>query len=383
MSITNKSAEQLTLADTLPIIRQIALEAGELLLHHRQKGFTVNYKSGPEDPVTIADIEASQLITSRLQQVFPNDGLLSEEEVDNSRRLDCPRVWIIDPIDGTRSFAAGNNDFCVSIGLAIQGQPVLGVVYAPATHELFEGLVSQPQPAPDSQQRRLCVSNTEYGRELQSWLSSDSQGAELLPSHSIALKLARVAYGQAEATFTVAPRSEWDICAGDAILRARGGLLRRRDGHRIIYNQPQPHIEQGIIGGFLPALNWLEPMLSQRRIPLSHMELQPSDPAWAVLSNQQQQRWHKEATEGNLHLRYLPKLETKQPTLDSQERHCFHFSPEQFLALIVTRREKVPTSEAKQAGEVNPKISIAHSEGDAQQLERLARNVKRLPAQPE
>ncbi|WP_309571854.1 3'(2'),5'-bisphosphate nucleotidase CysQ [Deinococcus sp.] len=278
------------LSHELEVATRLAQEAGDLLLAHLRAGLTVEHKTSADDPVTAADREASTLIMTALEAAFPEDGLLSEEEADNDRRLARPRVWIIDPIDGTKEYAGGHSDYCVSIGLAIEGEAVLGVVYAPATDELFTGVVGhgvtyrgRRGARPTGDARRVAVSDTEYSLELH---SHDLPG--MLPSGSIALKLALISAGFADATFTMSPRSEWDIAAGDALLRAAGGELRRRDGQAIRYNRPSPHVEQGIIGGFPDALAWLEGELRARALPTAHLRLRPDAPAWTTMTDSDQ-----------------------------------------------------------------------------------------------
>jgi myo-inositol-1(or 4)-monophosphatase len=266
-------------------------EAGALLLSHLARGITVEHKTSAEDTVTAADREASALIVAGLKAAFPGDGLLSEEETDTpdnqTERLGRERVWIIDPIDGTNDFIKGSSDFSVSIGLAVGGEPVLGVVFAPASGELFAGVVGagvtkNGEPtggSPRSDSFVIAISGTEYKRELH---LHDLPGMK--PSGSIALKLARIAAGEADATFTMSPRSEWDIAAGHALLRVSGGELLRRDGLPIRYNQPSPHIEQGIVGGRPEALAWLTAELAARALPTAHLGLEESALAWATLS---------------------------------------------------------------------------------------------------
>lgn len=274
------------LSHELSVASGVAREAGALLQAHLRAGFTVEHKTSADDPVTVADREASTLIMTALAAAFPDDGLLSEEETDDRARLNHDRVWIVDPIDGTREYSTGLPDYCVSIGLAVGGQPVLGVVYAPETDELFTGVVGQgaflngqPVPAPHSgPDWRIAVSDTEHRRELHATPLSGMK-----PSGSIALKLARIAAAQADATFTMSPRSEWDIAAGHALLRAAGGDLTRRDGRAITYNQPRPHVEQGLIGGQPRAAAWLGDQLRALHLPTAHLGVQAHEPAWSVL----------------------------------------------------------------------------------------------------
>ncbi|CAM4046511.1 3'(2'),5'-bisphosphate nucleotidase CysQ [Deinococcus frigens] len=337
-----------TLTHELEVASRLAREAGALLLRWRAVGFSVEHKTSPEDPVTAADREASALIVAGLGKEFPEDGLLSEEETDSAARLSRGRVWIIDPIDGTSEFIKGTADYCVSIGLAIGADAVLGVVYAPSTDELFAGVVGrgvwkdgqQVQRAARSENWRIAVSDTEFGRELN---RHDLPG--MLPSGSIALKLARLSADEADATFTMSPRSEWDIAAGDALLRAAGGELRRRDGREVRYNQPQPYLEQGLIAGVPGALTWLEGELSRRRLPTAHLGLKASAPAW----------------------KHLPRGD--QAALGGHPGVSIRHAGDEVLALLV----------------VDPETrTVKRAEGDAFHLERLTRDVVRAlgPLEP-
>ncbi|GGK21357.1 3'(2'),5'-bisphosphate nucleotidase CysQ [Deinococcus malanensis] len=324
----------------LQVAIRLAREAGELLRSHLRAGLTVEHKTSADDPVTAADREASTLIVRGLREAYPADGLLSEEEVDAPERLVCQRVWIIDPIDGTKEFTSGSPDYCVSIGLSIDGQPELGVVYAPATDELFSGVVGHGvqkngQATGFSRRDRyvVSVSDTEFTRELH---RHDLPG--MAPSGSIALKLARIAAGEADATFTMSPRSEWDIAAGHALVRASGGDLRRRDGRPVVYNTARPHIEQGLLAGRLEAMSWLDTELSSRALPTAHLGLGSQDPAWSVLAPDDQKQ-----------LGAHPGVSV---------RHVAG----QLLALLV----------------VDPRTGLVQrAEGDAFHLERLTRDVTR------
>lgn len=328
------------LAHELEVASRLAREAGALLLAHLKAGLIVEHKTSRDDPVTAADREASKLITTGLKAAFPADGLLSEEEADSAARLEAARVWIIDPIDGTREYADGSPDYCVSIGLAVDGEAVLGVVYAPATDELFTGVVGagvwkngQPAGFSDRAAYIISVSDTEHRRELH---RHDLPGMN--PSGSIALKLARIAAGEADATFTMSPRSEWDVAAGHALVRACGGVLRRRDGRAIRYNEPRPHISQGIIGGRAEAAAWLEHELRERGLPTAHLGLTPADPAWTSLNA------------------------ADQSALAGHSGVNVRHAGGRVLALLV----------------VNPLSgAVERAEGDAFHLERLSRDVTR------
>ena len=124
------------MSDELETAKELAIGAGAILLKHFSQKTAVRWK-GKGNPVTDADQEASRFIVESLHRLFPLDGILSEEEVDNPARLNKSRVWIIDPMDGTSEFVAGRTEFTVMIGLAVDGKPVMGVVYLPVEKKLY------------------------------------------------------------------------------------------------------------------------------------------------------------------------------------------------------------------------------------------------------
>ena len=299
---------------------RLALEAGQLLLKHRAAGVTVAYKTSKDDPVTLADMEASALIVAGLKAEFPDDGILSEELTDTAERLSKRRVWIIDPIDGTKEFTQSSPDFAVSIGLAIDGEPVLGVVNAPAHHALYVGVVGEGvtrngEPVGFSHrppaEALISVSDTEYKRELHQYPL-----ANVLPSGSIALKLALIASGEADATFTMSPRSEWDIAAGMALIAAAGGQVTRRGGGHITLNAPNPSIRQGLIGGRSDAVAWLEAELFRLAVPEQQLNLTGRDEAWSLLSEPEQERLRGQQ---HLHIRHAAGRVVALMVLDVSE----------------------------------------------------------------
>src|SRR6266853_6577904 len=122
------------------IATELARQAGAVLLEHYNSPFLVEQKVNAQnelEEVTAADREANELIVSRLQKEFPDDGILAEESVDSAHRLDKDRVWLIDPMDGTKNFINRDGDFAVQIGLAVNGESVAGVVYQPVRDVLY------------------------------------------------------------------------------------------------------------------------------------------------------------------------------------------------------------------------------------------------------
>src|SRR5690606_1497796 len=128
------------LQEELALVMKIALEAGTIVNTFYVGSSEVEYKS-PDEPVTEADRSANQHIVSRIQAAYPEDGMLSEESQDSLERLNKERVWIIDPLDGTKEFIARNGEFSIMIGLAIKGRPAMGVVHQPESGLLYTGIV--------------------------------------------------------------------------------------------------------------------------------------------------------------------------------------------------------------------------------------------------
>ena len=295
----------MTYAHERQTAERLALEAGQLLLKHRAAGLTVEYKTSKDDPVTLADTEASELIVAGLNAEFPEDGILSEELTDTAKRLFKRRVWIIDPIDGTKEFTQSSPDFAVSIGLAVDGEPVLGVVNAPAHEAVYVGVVGEGVTKNGEsigfstrppEKALISVSDTEFKRELHQYPL-----ANVKPSGSIALKLALIAAGEADATFTMSPRSEWDIAAGMALIAAAGGSVTRRGGGKIVLNSPNPNIRQGLIGGRPDAVAWLEAELFRLAVPEQQLGLTERDETWSLLSESEQARLRGQP---HLHIRH-------------------------------------------------------------------------------
>ena len=220
-------------------------QAMDLAKSHAARGFEVEYKDGGS-PVTIADREIDQLLSQILPE--PSDGWLSEESLDSDERLSCSRVWVVDPIDGTRSFAAGRSDYSVSIALLVDGQPVLGAVGAPSHDvqivggpELGVHVTGTPvwDWSADSDRPRLLALRSEVKRG--DWDHLEDV-AEVKPVGSIAYMLALVAAGCAEATWTKYPKHEWDVAAGAALGFAAGGECWLPRGGHMRWNRNRPRM---------------------------------------------------------------------------------------------------------------------------------------------
>ena len=203
------------------------------------------YKIGL-DPVTEADRAVDAVLRQNLLR--EGEGWLSEESVDDVSRLDKSRVWVVDPLDGTREFVAGIPEFCVSIGFVENGRPVAGGICNPATHETIlgsidSGVLYNGKPARPSQRTALpgsliLASRSEVKRgEWQQFQTGDYQ---IRPMGSVAYKLGLVAAGRADVTFTLTPKNEWDVAAGAALVASAGGFVATLDNAPLRCNNRNP-----------------------------------------------------------------------------------------------------------------------------------------------
>ena len=210
--------------------------------------YRVDYKHN-DSPVTLADRQANHRIHQIIHHAFPHDGWLSEETTDSPDRLSKRRVWVVDPLDGTKEFIDKIPEFAVSIGLIEDGRPLLGVIYYPALDELMWAARDQGawRRTGDTGDTRLRVSPTERLAEATVLSSrSETKRGEWRPFQSLfrarpaggmAHKLAAVAKGEADATFTLVPKNEWDLCAGAMLIEEAGGLLTTLSGKPVVFNQ--------------------------------------------------------------------------------------------------------------------------------------------------
>jgi myo-inositol-1(or 4)-monophosphatase len=229
----------------IALARKAARGAGAILRRYwRRGGYKIGSK-GKDNPVTEADLEADRTLKHLLHGPFPEYGWLSEETVDSDARLKCRRVWIVDPLDGTKEFINGIPEFCVAVALIEDEEPVLGVTYNPIKREMFwsaRGMGCHLNSG------RVRVTRTRALHRA-NVLASRSEAArgewevfhgrlKVSPTGSVAYKLALVAAGKADATFTRSPKSEWDIASGAALILEAGGTMTDIHGKRIRFNQP-------------------------------------------------------------------------------------------------------------------------------------------------
>lgn len=247
----------------IAVARKAARAAGEILRGHwRRGGYTIGSK-GKDNPVTQADLEADRALKKMLHDPFPEYGWLSEETADSEARLKCRRVWIVDPLDGTKEFINGIPEFCVAVALVEDGEPVLGVTYNPIKREMFwcargMGCHLNSKPARVTRTRALHRANVLASRSETArgeWEVFHGQ-LKVSPTGSVAYKLALVAAGKADATFTRSPKSEWDIASGAALILEAGGTMTDIHGKQIRFNQP--HVK---VAGMIADNSVLHPQL--------------------------------------------------------------------------------------------------------------------------
>jgi len=240
----------------LEVALAAAREAAAILRRHYSRE-TKSWDKSEDNPVTLADLESDRAIALRLRAAFPGDALLSEETLSDPARLRNPRVWIVDPMDGTKEFIQRIPEFGVSIALCERGEPVVGVIANPVQDVTIwatrgggsfrDGVRVGVSRCAELSAAVVIASRTEISRHqfdsYQGWFK------EIRPVGSIAWKLACIACGEGDLNLSVAPKNEWDVCAGDLLVREAGGAYLAFDGTRRVYNQPDPLIGAGMAAG--------------------------------------------------------------------------------------------------------------------------------------
>lgn len=236
--------------ELLDLAVRLAVDAADSINKIRADGFVVSTKHD-ETPVTIADQQAELLINAGLRAATPDIPVIAEEEVAAGvRTVASDSYWLVDPLDGTREFAAGRDEFAVCIGLVQRGVPVLGAVASPALGEVHYGLVGQGawRRKAGIEQKIACRAAPAEG--LTVFASRHYQDApELkaclahykvakLTNIGSALKFLRLAEGMADFYPRLGPTMEWDTAASQAILVAAGGVIKTEDGSELRYGKP-------------------------------------------------------------------------------------------------------------------------------------------------
>jgi myo-inositol-1(or 4)-monophosphatase len=241
-------------AETLERIHAALEAAREVLNRFTPGAIEAEYKVG-HDPVTEADRAVDAVLRQNLLR--PGEGWLSEESVDDLSRLGKQRVWVVDPLDGTREFVQGIPEFCVSIAMVENNIPVAGGICNPATNELilgsrdtgvtYNGKPVQPSQRKDLHGALVLASRSEVKRG--EWKQFEAAEFKIRPMGSVAYKLGLVSAGLADLTFTLVPKNEWDVAAGAALVESAGGWTLKLDNSPLRCNQKNPLISGLLAGG--------------------------------------------------------------------------------------------------------------------------------------
>jgi myo-inositol-1(or 4)-monophosphatase len=252
---------------------EAALEAARKVFDRFTPGeVETEFKAG-HDPVTAADRAVDAVLRQNLLR--EGEGWLSEETIDDFSRLDKARVWVVDPLDGTREFVKGLPEFCVSIGFVENGRAVAGGIYNPATKETFLGSIdtgvlyngkpSQPSSRTSLAGALVLASRSEVKRG--EWKPFENAPFEIRAMGSVAYKLALVSAGLADITFTLTAKNEWDVAAGAALVESAGGFVSTLENTPLRCNNRDPLIS-GLLAG--------APYLREELLAAVHQHVAPA-----------------------------------------------------------------------------------------------------------
>jgi 3'(2'), 5'-bisphosphate nucleotidase len=245
----------------IEIATRIAREASVLVRGYHGTQLHVDIKAGDE-PVSEADHAANALIVERLRAAFPGDVILSEELPDTGERLGKSRVWMVDPIDGTRDFVRGESGFVVMIGLCVDGRPAVGAVGHPLTERVYAGAVGAGAWREDASGERIPLRTSTLAQppdiRLVASKSHRSQRIDAVKRAlqitdemnvgSIGLKIGLVTEALRDLYVYTGGRTKiWDTCGPEAILMAAGGRMTDVDGRPLVYDQPELYNRRGIV----------------------------------------------------------------------------------------------------------------------------------------
>ena len=223
-------------------------------------GLTESVAKADDSPVTVADRAANRAIVGGLRESFPGDAILSEESRDSADRLDARRVWIVDPLDGTKEFLARNGEFSIMIGMVEEGEAVLGAVYLPDGDVLFSAARGEGAWVTRAGERRRLecgpvdaaairlVGSRSHGEPLLDEIQADLGITDVQPCGSVGVKCSRIAEGRRDLYVHPVPYlKEWDTCAPEVVLREAGGWVSDCLGEPLRYNKPDPRQPHGIL----------------------------------------------------------------------------------------------------------------------------------------
>ena len=263
---------------------ELAREAGAAILEHYEGPLDIEQKFHADDiePVTQADKEANDLIVNRLAREFPYDGILAEESIDTEHRLDKARVWMVDPLDGTNGFIDGNGDFAVQIGLAENGECVVGVVYQPLTGVMYSAVIGEGSwiERRGFERQKTRVSNKYELGKMRLAASRSHRSPRMnkvvtrlgfkeeVQRGSVGIKIGLLVEQQCDVYIHLSSRTkQWDTCAPEVILTEAGGRLSDLFGLPLNYNVREVQNRNGLVASNGVAheqlINALAPLLEE------------------------------------------------------------------------------------------------------------------------
>ncbi|MGB3409463.1 MAG: 3'(2'),5'-bisphosphate nucleotidase CysQ [Jannaschia sp.] len=237
------------------LLAKAALAAGRIARRHFGQGPQVWDKGDGQGPVTAADLEIDAMLRAELMAARPGYGWLSEESTDHPERLARGRVFVIDPIDGTRAFIAGEDTFSHSLAIVEDGVPIAAAVHLPMKNRLYSagsglGATRDGRPIAPTGRDRLDgadVLGTKVNFQERHWKDGPPPVTRHFVS-SLAFRLALVAEGRFDAMITLRDAWEWDIAAGALLVTEAGGLAQTRRGAALRFNNVHPQVD-GVVAG--------------------------------------------------------------------------------------------------------------------------------------
>lgn len=264
---------------------ELSRKAGAAIMGFYEADYLVEQKNIGEnqsEPVTIADKTASRIIVEGLTEAFPEDGILSEEEADTSRRLSRERLWLIDPMDGTKGFVSKNGDFAVQIGFAVDGRATIGVVYLPLHDVLYFAEENQGAYVVrgGNKPEKLNASNHSDFSEMTIAVSRDHRGPKMselvrrlgvkaeIERGSVGIKIGLIADQTCDLYVHLSPWTKhWDSAAPEVIIREAGGDMTDIFGETLVYNSADVRNHNGLLAtngtAHKKAVAILRPLLTE------------------------------------------------------------------------------------------------------------------------
>ena len=256
----------LALLQDLALLKDVAREAGELALDWLRSG-AKSWDKSANNPVTEADLAVNDLIAKRLRGARPEYGWLSEETRDNPADRTQDKVWVVDPIDGTKAFVKGDTGFCVSIARVDNGEPSLGVIYNPNFNELLHARLHGGAFLNDRPIRTTASAKLGCRMVGQPDVFAAADAAQRWPGmklispmpNAVAWRMCLVAAGRWDAAVALNPKNDWDLAAAVLLVSEAGGIATDRDGKRLVFNQASV-IQRGVVA----AGAALHPLIMER-----------------------------------------------------------------------------------------------------------------------